>query len=130
MAPDTQQNIFYAIVFIFMHNFTAILYSLGIVMTTFLALYRPTRGKILILWGFVILLFAFEYEKHILAPLTQQTLNSLITERESLRIEYYVSKFLTRIVPFALPVVGWGLVILGAFFDRIYKRIKFILQIK
>ena len=123
IAPDTQQNIFYTLYFIILHNFEAILYSIGIVISLLLALYRPTRGKILAMWGFIILLFAFEYDKHIAESLTQQTLNSLITERQSLRIEYYITKILTKAVPFALPVLGWLLVVVGIFFDKILKMI-------
>ncbi len=124
MAPDTQQNVIYTVYFIFLHNFEAILYSIGIIVTTLLAIYKPTRGRILIMWGFVILLFAFEYEKHILEPLKEQTLNSLITQRESIRIEYYVTKILTKAVPLLLPLFGWFLIVTGIFFDRILQIIK------
>lgn len=123
IAPDTQQNLLYTIYFIILHNFEAILYSAGILISLIFALYKPTRGKILIMWGFIILLFAFEYDKHIAEGLTQQTLNSLITERQSLRIEYYITKILTKAVPLLLPLLGWLLVIGGIFFDRILRMI-------
>jgi hypothetical protein len=128
MAPDTQQNIIVALYLIILHNFEAILYSLGIIGATIWALYKPTRGNILILWGFIFLIFAFEYDKHILEPLKEQTLNSLITERRSIRIEYIVTKTFTRAVPFALPVLGWTLIISGIFFDKItrFREVVFI----
>ncbi|KKQ38083.1 MAG: hypothetical protein US54_C0018G0006 [Candidatus Roizmanbacteria bacterium GW2011_GWA2_37_7] len=119
IAPDTQQNLFYTIYFLVTHNALVILYSSAIFFVTAHALWRPRRGKILLLWGFIILLFAFEYDKHILEPLQKQTIESLITQRESVRIEYYITKFLTRVVPFGLPVFGWMLVAIGIFFDRI-----------
>lgn len=100
------------------------LYVVGIFSMTLWALYRPTRGKIIIMWGFVILLFSFEYSKHILEPLKEQTIQSLITERESIRIEYYITKILTRVVPFGLPILGWMLIGIGAFFDRIYAYVR------
>ncbi|PIZ64284.1 hypothetical protein COY14_05115 [Candidatus Roizmanbacteria bacterium CG_4_10_14_0_2_um_filter_36_9] len=105
------------------HNALAVIYSLGIVVSTCLLFYKPTRAKVLILWGFVILLFAFEYEKHILEGLKEQTINSLITERQSVKIEYYVTKILTKAVPFVLPIIGWVLVIAGAFYNRIETHI-------
>ena len=80
---------------------------------TLWALYIPNRAKILLLWGFLILLFAFEYNKHILEPLRQQTLNSLVTERKSARIEHYINKVTTRILPRGLPLLGWILLIAG-----------------
>jgi len=122
MSPDTQQNLFYTILFIIQHNALALTYTTAIVFTTGHMFWKPTRGKILILWGFIILLFAFEYSKHILEPLKEQTIQSLITKRESVRIEFYITKFLTRIVPFALPIVGWMLVGMGIFFDPLKDR--------
>jgi len=54
--------------------------------------------------------------------LREQTIQSLITERESVRIEFYITKFLTRIVPFALPIFGWMLVGMGIFFEPLWNR--------
>jgi len=122
MSPDTQQNLFYTILFIIQHNALALVYTTAIIFITGHMLWKPTRGKILILWGFIVLLFAFEYSKHILEPLKEQTIQSLITERESIRIEFYVTKFLTRIVPFALPIFGWVLIGMGVFFDPLRNR--------
>ncbi len=113
MAPDTQQNILYTVYFIVLHNFEAILYSFGIIIMTFWMLYKPSRAKFLIFWGFVILLFAFEYKKHIVEGLTEQTMNSLITERRSYRIERYVEVTLSKLVPLALPLLGWFLIVSG-----------------
>lgn len=124
IAPDTRQNILYTIYFIIIHNYEAIFYALGIILVTLWALYKPSRGKILMMWGCIILLFAFEYEKHILEPLRQQTLGSLVTERQSLRIEYVVNKFFTKAVPLGLPILGWMLVVGGIFFDKILKKLK------
>lgn len=124
MAPDTQQNLFYTIYFLISHNAEALFYALCIFTTTLYALYKPTRGKIILMWGFIILLFAFEYNKHILEPLRQQFINSLITERQSFRIEYTINYILVRVLPKGLPVLGWSLVILGIFFDKILVVIK------
>ncbi|QQS43829.1 hypothetical protein IPM65_06880 [Candidatus Roizmanbacteria bacterium] len=124
IAPDTQQNLLYTIYFILIHNFEAILYSVGIIIALIISLYKPSRGKILIMWGFIILLFAFEYDKHILEPLRQQTIGSLITERQSFRIEHTINYVTMRVLPKALPFFGWMLVIGGIFFDKIIKAIQ------
>ena len=124
MSPDTQQNLFYTLYFLIQHNFIALTYSIAIILITFHILWKPTRGKILILWGFIILLFAFEYSKHILEPLREQTIQSLITERQSIRIEYYIDKFLIKIVPLGLPIFGWMLISIGFFFDSLFLLIK------
>jgi len=123
IAPDTQQNIFYTIYFILIHNYLAVFYSIAIIAVTVWAFYKPSRKSILMLWGFIILLFAFEYSKHILEPLKQQTIGSLITVRESIRIEYVITKILTKVVPFGLPILGWTLVVTGIYFDKIQNTI-------
>ena len=125
MSPDTQQNVLYTIYFILLHNFEALFYAGCIILVTLWALYKPTRTKIIIMWGFIILLFAFEYNKHILEPLRQQTINSLITERQSWRIEHYINKFTTRILPRGLPLLGWLLVIGGSFVEiKNFRKFK------
>ncbi len=117
MAPDTQQNLLYTIYFTLIHNFEALFYASCIVMVTLWALYQPTRAKITIMWGLLILLFAFEYNKHILEPLREQTINALITERQSWRIEHYINKVTTRILPRGLPLLGWILTISGSILE-------------
>lgn len=113
MAPDTVQNIFFTIYFIFLHNFAAIFYSLGIIVGIVLSLWKPSRPYILIMLGFIILLFSFEYSKHIVEPLKEQTTNSLVTMRESPRIERVVHIVVARLVPLALPLLGWIMVLGG-----------------
>ncbi len=124
IAPDTQQNLMYTAYFILLHNFEAILYSIGILTALILALYKPSRGKILIMVGFIILLFAFEYDKHILEPLRQQTIGSLITERQSWRIEHTINYVTMRVLPKILPFFGWMLVLGGIFFDKLFNIIR------
>jgi hypothetical protein len=130
IAPDTQQNIIYTVYFILIHNFAAILYSIGIVIMAVWALYKPTRWKLLIMWGFIVLLFAFEYKKHIVDALVEQTRNSLITERQSWRLERYVNIILAKLVPLVLPLFGWMLVIGGSAmkFFKIEEKINKKLQ--
>ncbi|OGK08386.1 hypothetical protein A2767_06380 [Candidatus Roizmanbacteria bacterium RIFCSPHIGHO2_01_FULL_35_10] len=113
MSPDLKQNIFYTVFFIFLHNFSAIFYFTGIVISAILLLIKPTRWKALLLFGFIILLFAFEYKKHIVEPLKQQTLNSLITVRQHYKTERVVNIFLTKALPLLLPLSGWSLVVMG-----------------
>lgn len=123
IAPDTQQNLIYAIYFAITHNLEAFIYLGGALLVTVWALFKPSRGKILMLWGFIILLFAFEYNKHILEPLRQQTIGSLVTERQSFRIEQTINYATMRVLPKIMPVIGWFLVIFGMVFDYILMLI-------
>lgn len=128
MAPDTQQNLFYTLYFLIQHNALVFFYIAAIASVTINLLIRPTRGKVLILWGFIILLFVFEYNKHFLEPLKKQTIESIITQRQSVRIEYTITKFFTKIIPFVLPVLGWSLIVVGFVFDKLIKNISFIVK--
>ncbi|MCX7996447.1 MAG: hypothetical protein N2691_01650 [Patescibacteria group bacterium] len=114
MAPDTQQNLSIALALLFKHNGLAIVFLSGILASIGYALYRPCRGAILLIVGFALLLFAFEYEKHISGPLIEQTSTSLITERESWRLAWIIKKVLGKLVTPALYMVGVALLGIGA----------------
>lgn len=124
IAPDTQQNILYTIYFILLHNGLAVLFALGIVVSIAWAIYKPSRSAIFALVGFALLLLGFEYTKHIMEPLMEQTKTSLITERQSYRLAWLVEKVLGKAVPIGLYVGGaLSLVISGMLvLLRITKR--------
>lgn len=125
MPADLKQNIFYTILFIAMHNFAAIFYAAGIVFSAVLLFIRPSRWGILFLFGFIILLFSFEYNKHIVEPLKEQTLNSLITLQEHNKVRRVVNLVLVKGLPRGLPLLGWTLVATGVglkIFSRKNKR--------
>lgn len=119
MSPDLKQNLFYTLYFIFLHNFSAIFYFTGIIFSAALLFFKPTRWKALLLFGFIILLFAFEYNKHIVEPLKEQTINSLITVRQHYKTQKAVNLVLVKVLPVLLPLSGWFLVFTG-----LYLRIK------
>lgn len=113
MSPDTQQNALYTLYFLILHNWQPVLY-LGGLMWYFLKAYlSPTRGKILLIGGFALLLFSFEYSKHIQDSLVEQTRNSLITERQSVRVERVIHLTLNRAIPIGGPILGWIVVVSG-----------------
>ncbi|OGK27626.1 hypothetical protein A3C28_04745 [Candidatus Roizmanbacteria bacterium RIFCSPHIGHO2_02_FULL_39_9] len=125
MPADLKQNIFYTVLFIFMHNFAAIFYGIGIALSALLLFMRPSRWGILLLFGFIILLFGFEYNKHIVEPLKDQTLNSLITVQEHNKVRRAVNLVLVKGLPRGLPLLGWTLVTGGVglyIFSRTNKK--------
>lgn len=110
LTPDLKQNIFYMIYFIVKHNLFAIIYGIGIIFSIILAIIKPSRKAIFMLLGFIILLFAFEYNKHIAESLHKQTIESLITLKRYYKLEWIIQVVLTRILPLLLPVIGWSFV--------------------
>ena len=124
MPADLKQNIFYMVYFVVIHNFLAILFSLGIIVSAFLTFYQPTRAKLCVLFGFIILLFAFQYNKHIVEPLRQQTTNSLITIQEHNKVRRAIDLSLTKAIPFGLPVLGIGFIGLGVVLALRNRKLK------
>jgi hypothetical protein len=115
ISPDTQQYLFVTLKLLVEHNFWALLYAFGIVCSLAWAVYRPTRAAILLVVGCSLLLLAFEYDKHIVGPLLEQTKGSLITERPSYRLARILEIGLGRLLPIALDLTGLGFVALGLY---------------
>ncbi|PIY69399.1 hypothetical protein COY90_00870 [Candidatus Roizmanbacteria bacterium CG_4_10_14_0_8_um_filter_39_9] len=111
--PDLKQNIFYAVFFTVTHNALALFYFMGIVFAVGLSLFRPSRKSVLLLVGFSLLLFGFEYNKHIVEGLREQTLNALITVQEHNFVRRIVNVFTLRLFPIMFPLGGWSLVLLS-----------------
>lgn len=113
--PDTQQNILYTAYFLVLHNFFALLFAFGIVCSVAWAIYRPSRPAVLMIVGFSLLLLGFEYNKHIMEPLMEQTKNSLITERQSYRIARVVEIVLGKLLPVGFYAAGLASVGIATF---------------
>jgi len=110
MSPDVQQNTINTIYLIFSHNYIAIAYFIGILISTFLAVKKPSRYAVFLLLGFIILLFSFEYDKHIIVPFREQTMNSLITATPHRKLSKLIDIIIADVIPMATYICGWGLV--------------------
>lgn len=113
MAADLQQNIIVTFYLLFSHNYIAIAYFSGMLLGIILSLVKPSRFAVFVFLGFAILLFSYEYDKHIIAGLREQTLKSLITVNPHYRLSRFVNLFLSDLLPVIFYISGWGLV-LGA----------------
>ena len=110
VTPDLRQNILTTIYLLFSHNYIALAYFGGMVIGGILAFWKPSRFAILNLFGFAILLFSYEYDKHIISGLREQTLKSLITETPHFRLQRYVNLFISDLLPVLFYILGWGMV--------------------
>ena len=95
----------------------------GIIFAIGLSLYRPSRKSVLLLLGFSLLLFGFQYNKHILEGLREQTLNALITIQEHNKVRRIINFVTLKLLPLFFPLVGWGLVLLSGYL-YFFKRKK------
>lgn len=117
-TSDLQQNVFYAVYFTVTHNLPVFIYGAGIGISALMAIIKPKRSYVLFLLGFIILLFAFEYQKHILDGLKEQTINALITVQEHNLVRRVVNIILIKLLPLGMPVVGWSFIILGIYLHK------------
>ena len=107
IAPDLQQNIFVTIYLLFSHNYIPFAYFTGMIIGIILSVYRPSRFATFVLLGFAILLFSYEYDKHIIEGLRQQTIQSLITTQPHYRLQRIIDLTLTELLPVLFYLAGW-----------------------
>ena len=125
ITPDLKQNIVLTVYLTVVDNFTALIYAAGIGISAIMAIRKPSRYAVFLLLGFILLLFGFEYKKHILDGLKEQTLNALITVQEHNTVRRIVNIVLVKAVPILVPFFGWIFVVLGIYlFNRERKTTK------
>lgn len=119
IASDTLQNLKITISLLFEHNFLAILYLVFIIFSFIWCLWKPKRYSLLIMVGFTLLLIHFQYQKHIAPALFEQTINSVVTERPSAKIQNIVSKSIYKLFPSGLILSSITMFIFAFWF---YKK--------
>jgi len=107
IPPDLQQNLAIAAELTLFHNVWAILYFLGLIVAIVWSLVKPSRSATLAFLGFALLLFSFEYTKHILEPFRNQTMSQIITEQPHLKVQRLIDISLIRIIPSGSFITGW-----------------------
>lgn len=115
MIPaDLAQSLAHTIYTTFSHNQVVLGYLGGFFLSAGLAIWRPNRFSILLLLGFGVLGFGYEYDKHLVGPLTRQTLQVIIENpAQHLRAQRYLNTFLGEVLPVLFYFCGWGLIYLG-----------------
>ncbi len=113
VTPDLQQNIVNTVYLLFAHNYIAFAYFSGVLIGIYLALSRPSRYSTLILLGFAVLLFSFEYDKHLIDPLRNQTITSLITATPHYKVSRIIDLFISEVLPILFYVTGWVLLFMA-----------------
>lgn len=127
LTPDIEQALSHFFKLTFLHNAYPIGLLLICIVSLALAIHKPTRSKLLIFSGALLLLVHFEYLKHILEPLKAQTLLTVTTETPRYKFVWFVDKFLTKILPTLLILGGIGSGIVGiytAYKERLFKLKK------
>lgn len=107
LTPDIKQNLIITLYLSFTHNYILFAYLIGLLVSVVIAIKQPSRFIILLLIGFAILAFSFEYDKHIITSFRKQTLTSLITETPHYRLQKYLNLIISEAIPILLYLTGW-----------------------
>jgi len=100
----------------FSHNYTVLVYLFGSLLSAVLCLIKPSRFHLFLFFGFLILSFTYEYDKHLIEPLRNQTLESLLGSVESQahpKVNKVVELVVSELIPVCLYVLGWGMIFVG-----------------
>ena len=119
IPPDLRQNIIVTIYLLFSHNYIAIAYFTGLVISIILAIYRPSRFTTFCFLGFGVLLFSYEYDKHIIAGLREQTIKSLITVTPHFKLQRMLDLVISDLFPVLFYVVGWAFLFLAVIYGAL-----------
>jgi len=120
ITPDLQQNIFVTIYLLFSHNYIALAYFIGMMIGIGLAIWKPSRFSVFVLLGFAVLLFSYEYDKHIIEAFRQQTLNSLVTVTPHYKATKVINVLITELLPVLLYVSGWALIFVSIVYAGVH----------
>lgn len=107
ITPDLSVNINNTIYLTIIHNYQPALFLLGFLIAIFLSIKKPSRSYTFMLLGFICLLFQFEYTKHIIDNLKEQTTNSLITATPHYTAKRWLNSILEDLIPMFLFASGW-----------------------
>ena len=113
ITPDLSVNINNTLYLIVVHNYQAAFFLIGFLVAIFLSIKKPSRSYTFMLLGFICLLFQFEYTKHIVDGLKEQTTNSLITSTPHYTAKRWLNALIEDIIPMLLFISGYFLLALS-----------------
>lgn len=113
ITTDLSVNINNTIYLTVIHNYVLFIYVFGFLISIFWSIKKPSRSHTLMMLGFILLIFHFEYTKHIIDSLKEQTVNSIITANPHYTAKKWLNIFIEDLVPIFLFVSGWFLLFLS-----------------
>lgn len=107
VTSDLSQNVIVTLYLLFSHNYIAFAYLAGLILSIILSIYRPSRFTTFAFLGFAILLFSFEYDKHLISAFRDQTVKSFITTQPHFKLQRLLELIISEILPVLFYVSGW-----------------------
>lgn len=114
VTVDLIENLLNGLYLLFTHNGLLIAYFSGLVVSGIISFYRPSRLAFLFTASFIALTFSFEYDKHIINPLREQTLATLVPNPLTHRkISKIINLILSELLPIFFFILGWALLLIS-----------------
>lgn len=108
--------------FTFLHNYQVLGFSVMTAVSLVFLIKKPSRTMVFFFVGFLLLILHFEYQKHIVDNLAEQTADVLFTTGSYYRTQWLVKVGFYHLLPLLLYLSGWTLVTLGMI--RVGKTIQ------
>ncbi len=108
MSGSAQQGFINLIYSTWLHNAEALAYFAGIIFALVLLYKHPSRSRLLLLVAFSCLLLRFEYLKHIVDPLQQQTVGVVVTQDGDFKTRRFFDLLFNDAVSIGLYFIAWG----------------------
>lgn len=122
VSPELSASLIHNLYLLFTHNYILAAYLFGLLLALGLAVIRPSRFAILLIVGFAVLAFSFEYDKHIVEGLREQTLQSVVAGETHRRATKWIDVIIGELMPIVLYSFGWFLIYLAILIAGWRKR--------
>lgn len=119
--PSFLANLIRTVYELISHNYVVIAYFSAFLISLFFAIKKPTRTNTLLVIGFALLVFNFEYEKHISEPLRAQTELSLTRGGSFKKLRSLTKILFEFLVPIGTYFAGWTLILISLYANQLKK---------
>lgn len=103
-------NLLTTIYSFYSHNAPLVFYGIIVVLLFIKLLIKPSRLTAFLLLGFAVLLFNFEYGKHIFSQVKSHWLDLIFPEGTRFTKYNVLRVLLENVLPIVLDILGWGII--------------------
>lgn len=118
MTNDLIKNAIITFYSFYDHNALVFYLVIALIFVAIRLFLKPSRYYVLLIIGLLMLIFSFEYQKHLIPHFFSHLLDPIVDPKTHARTYRYSSLFLSRILPVLLDFTGWFLMIFSLFFTE------------
>jgi hypothetical protein len=111
--PSFATNLVETIYQLISHNYEVLAYFSVLCLAILYAVKQPTRANVIMVIGLALLVFNFEFEKHISEGLRAQTEQSLTQGASLPKVRSFTKLLFEFIIPVGSYFAGWALLVIS-----------------